>query len=347
MSQQKALLLEGKNGRFVVSTIPKPTSALAGELLIKVHAAALNPIDWYTQEGMFIDKYPAISGHDIAGEVEEVGDGVVGFKKGDRIMTQGMGWPFANEYGGFQQYARAVAELAAKIPQNITYSQAASIPLALATAAIGLYAESPNGAGLNPTFDTSVDYSGDTVLIIGGATSVGQFAIQLLRIVKFGHIITYASGKHQAYLKSLGATEFIDRKDVSFADLPGAVQRLTSAPIKVVFDGVGKHDSTLTGYEILASGGNLVILDPEFETIKDKGNDKNTVKVYGSVHPSATREFGKVMYKKLTELLEKDIVPNRVEILPGGLAGIAPGLERMKAGTVSGVKLVAHPQETL
>ncbi|KAF5336272.1 hypothetical protein D9758_016047 [Tetrapyrgos nigripes] len=289
-----------------------PTSALAGELLIKVHAAALNPINWYTQEGMFIDKYPAISGHDIVGEVEEVRDGVVGFKKGDRITH-------ANKQ-------------AMQIPQNITYSQAASIPLALATAAIGLYAESPNGAGLNPTFNTSVDYSGQAVLIIGGATSVGQF-------VKFGHIITYTSGKHQAYLKSLGATEFIDRKDVSFVDLPGAVQRLTSAPIKVVFDGVGKHDSTLTGYEILASGGNL--------TIRDKGNDKNTVKVYGSIHPSVTREFGKVMYKKLTKLLEKDIVPNRVEILPGGLGGIAPGLERMKAGTVSGVKLVAHPQETL
>jgi NADPH:quinone reductase-like Zn-dependent oxidoreductase len=72
---------------------------------------------------------------------------------------------------------RLINRLWKQIPENITYSQASSVPLCLATAAIGLYGASPSGAGLNPTFniDTSVDYSDQTILVIGGATSVGQF----------------------------------------------------------------------------------------------------------------------------------------------------------------------------
>ena len=86
MSEQKALLLESKNGRFVVSSIPNPTTASAGELIVKVQAAGLNPIDWKIQSyGLFYEEYPAITGSDIAGDVEEVGEGVVGFKKGDRV----------------------------------------------------------------------------------------------------------------------------------------------------------------------------------------------------------------------------------------------------------------------
>jgi NADPH:quinone reductase-like Zn-dependent oxidoreductase len=62
-----------------------------------------------------------------------------------------------------------------KIPEKLSYSQASSVPLGLATAAIGLYAEPPNGIGLNPSFDDSVDYSGQVALVIGGSTSVGQY----------------------------------------------------------------------------------------------------------------------------------------------------------------------------
>jgi NADPH:quinone reductase-like Zn-dependent oxidoreductase len=86
MSQQKALLLESKQGPFFVSTIPKPTSAPAGELLVKVEAAGLNPVDWIIQQtGRFYSEYPVICGSDIAAEVVDVGEGVEGFKKGDRV----------------------------------------------------------------------------------------------------------------------------------------------------------------------------------------------------------------------------------------------------------------------
>jgi len=83
--QQKALFLQSKQGQFAVGlrSIPKPRK---GELLIKICSAALNPVDYKIQEyGLFIEKYPALLGVDIAGLVEEVGEGVDTFVKGDRV----------------------------------------------------------------------------------------------------------------------------------------------------------------------------------------------------------------------------------------------------------------------
>lgn len=87
MSQQKALLLEKAKGAFVVSTVPilKPGP---GQISIKVIAAALNPVDWKIQAwDFFMKKYPAILGTDIAGDVEEIGEGVEGFSKGDKVYV--------------------------------------------------------------------------------------------------------------------------------------------------------------------------------------------------------------------------------------------------------------------
>ena len=85
MSQQKALFFQTpNNGDFVIGArdIPKPGP---GQVLVKIHAAALNPVDWKIRESGRIEKYPAILGLDAAGTVEEIGDGVDGFKNGDRV----------------------------------------------------------------------------------------------------------------------------------------------------------------------------------------------------------------------------------------------------------------------
>lgn len=83
--QQKALFLQSKQGQFAVGlrNVPKPGR---GEALVKIYSAALNPIDYKVQEsGMFVDTYPAVLGVDIAGIVDEVGEGVDTFLKGDRV----------------------------------------------------------------------------------------------------------------------------------------------------------------------------------------------------------------------------------------------------------------------
>lgn len=82
---QKALLLDAKFGKLVVDTIPVPKPG-PGDILVKVHAAALNPVDWKIHKyGIFVQTFPAILGSDISGDVEEIGEGVLDFKKGDRV----------------------------------------------------------------------------------------------------------------------------------------------------------------------------------------------------------------------------------------------------------------------
>lgn len=85
MAEQKALVLTVKQGPFEIRTVPK-YEPKPGQILIKVEAAALNPVDWGIQAfGILVERYPAILGEDVAGTVEEVGDGVTKFSKGDRV----------------------------------------------------------------------------------------------------------------------------------------------------------------------------------------------------------------------------------------------------------------------
>jgi len=82
---QKAFILDAKLGDFSVGTAPVPKPG-PGEILIKIKSAALNPLDWKIQKyGIFVEKYPAILGCDIAGDVEEIGEGVTEFQKCDRV----------------------------------------------------------------------------------------------------------------------------------------------------------------------------------------------------------------------------------------------------------------------
>ncbi|KAK7448451.1 hypothetical protein VKT23_013713 [Stygiomarasmius scandens] len=346
---QKALVLQAKFGSFTVTTVPKPTSALKGELLVKVQASALNPVDWKIQEyGWFVpdDEYPAIMGIDIAGDVEDVGEGVTGFEKGDRVFFSGSF--FSKEYAGHQQFSRISAEIAAKIPTDLSYSQAATIPLGFLTAAVGLYANEPLGLGLNPTLASDVkEFSGKTALVIGGSTSVGQYAIQLLRYLGVPNIIAYASAHQFSYLRTLGATTFVDRREVSFLDLPAAIKKVSSTAVELVYDAFSSCESQCAGYSVLSNGGKMVIVLPDEIEGKVEGDGKKIVHALGSAQPDTHREFGKRVFETFPKLIEEGtIVPNRVEDLQNGLEGILDGLKRLRNNEVSGVKLVAHPQET-
>ncbi|KAE9399386.1 GroES-like protein [Gymnopus androsaceus JB14] len=328
---QKVLFLEKSKGPFVVADAPilKPGP---GQLSVKVISAALNPVDWKIQAFDFIiQKYPAILGTDIAGDVEEVGDGVEGFAKGDKVFFQGF---FANEFAGFQQYTLILADIVGKIPSNIDYAQASSIPL-------GIH----HFRSLNPTFDSKVSFAGKPAFVLGGSTSVGQYAIQIFKFLGFSTIITYASARHTDFLKSLGATHVIDRGEVSVDKLAEAVKKIANAPIENVYDGVGDNASIVAALDSLTEGGKLASVDPQ---AKDRGDGKKVIPIFGSSHMPQNRDFCRILWKHLPRLLQDGtIVPNRVEKLPNGLAGIDDGLKKLKDNKVSGVKLIAFPQETV
>ncbi|KII89451.1 hypothetical protein PLICRDRAFT_53878 [Plicaturopsis crispa FD-325 SS-3] len=342
-SQQKALWLKSKQGAFEVG--PKDIQQPGpGELLVKVLATALNPVDWKIHAfGFLIEVFPALLGTDSSGTVEAVGEGVTAFKKGDRVVHPGF---FTNDKATFQQYTLVSADLVAKLPENISFDQAASIPLGLSTAAVGLY-NNGNGAGLEYAWEEAGrgKYAGKSIFISGGSSSVGQYAIQLAKLSGFSSIIATASPAHASLLTSLGATHVIDR-NLPAAEIAAAIMKSAGAPVTVAYDAISNADTEQIAYDALAPSGTLVLTLPK--SFKEtEGKDVSVVNVVGNVNLPPNKKLGVSLYARLTALLSEGLIkPNQVGVLPEGLAGIPSGLEKLKANKVSGRKLVVRPQET-
>ncbi|KAE9404930.1 GroES-like protein [Gymnopus androsaceus JB14] len=324
---QKALVIETAKAPFIIKSVPilKPG---AGELLVRIMAVALNPVDHAIQarDALPNVKYPAILGCDVAGIVEEIGQGVEEHAKGDRVFFNP---DWRANHGGFQQYTVISVDHLAKIPPQISYAEAASIPLTFCTAVIPLLAANPIGAGLNPTFDPTVSFKADSALVIGGSSSPYSSS-NTSAIAKSSPI---ASSKHSDYLKSIGATHVIDRTTLVYV---AYVQPWSIMEI---------------GYACLAHGGQMATAHPSPPKPEDaEATGRKTYGVFASTRIPSNIEFGKLMWKNISKLLEDGIIkPNRVEHVPNGLAGIAGALPRFEGGSagVSGVKLVVNPQETL
>ncbi|KAI0715793.1 GroES-like protein [Cerioporus squamosus] len=339
------------------SNWPVPTPG-PDDVLVKVIAAALNPGDWKVQEyGVTAigGTYPYISGLDGAGVVEEVGSQVKNLAKGDRVLFPGgIKKP---ERATFQQYSVQPAENVAKIPENVTFEQAASIPVCIATVATGIWAHGPDARSVDfpaPWEEGGLTkFKGQAAFIVGGSSSVGQYAIQLAKFQGFSPIIATSSLKHADYLKSLGATHVLDRS-LSPEAIATELQTLTAGhPITYAYDAIADETTQHVAYDALAPGGALVgtnyfayaILA---EKVKRDGGSKKVAYPVADLQSPGNKKLGVELYARLEDWLRTGVVvPNRVEVLEGGLNGIPGGLERLKANQVSGVKLVVRPPETV
>ncbi|KAI0071248.1 GroES-like protein [Panus rudis PR-1116 ss-1] len=349
--KQKALVVPAKQAPMVVDTIDvyKPE---AGEVLVRVDATGLAPGDWRIHDlGIFISEFPAVLGLDGAGTVVQVGEGVSNVIPGDRIMYQSN---LRNRSGSFQQYAAIPATGAIKIPANLSFDEAVTLPIAVGTALNGLYGpytpnEERSGAGLTPFWKGQ--YTNQPFVVLSGATSTGQLAIQFARLSGFSPIIVTASLKHTERLKSFGATHVLDRS-LPFDQQAAEIRKITKTPIPYIYDGIGGADTQKFGYDLLAPGGTLIdvmFATPEFKeaTAADTNSGKRLVWTHGGFNYKYFEELGSEFVPMLPELLEKgEIRPNVPEVLPGGLTAIPGGLSRLKNGQVGGKKLVVHPHET-
>ncbi|KAF5335770.1 hypothetical protein D9611_009685 [Ephemerocybe angulata] len=349
---QKALVVPAKGTDFVVDAafpIPVPGN---DQLLVKTKAVALNPVDYFMQKtGMFVETYPAVLGLDIAGEVVKVGEGEVAskFKAGDRVIFPGgLG---ISEKNGFQQYAVADAKFSAIVPPNVSYDEAATIPLGLFTAYYGLYEAVPKGLGLTSFAgpDGVQAYTGQAIFIPGGSSSVGTGAIQLAKLSGFKFIITTASLKHTDFLKSIGATHVLDRS-ITVDELRAALKEIEGLPeIKYAYDAIGDLDTSFRlALEAVVPKGNVVTVNPRLVYDSPDKDGKVTSKFMTERSSPSGEAHMRNLWGDLTRLLETGALKgSRPEILPGGLAGIPAGLDRLAKQEVSGVKLVARPEETL
>ncbi|WP_345817595.1 zinc-binding alcohol dehydrogenase family protein (plasmid) [Paraburkholderia sp. PREW-6R] len=212
----QAAWINGKGQPLVVAAAPILQLG-AHEILVRNRAIAVNPFDGVVQTlGSMVTPwvaYPAILGSDVAGEVVAVGASVTCFKPGDRVLGLALGIDrLANRAaeGAFQQYVILRQDAATALPDRISFEQAAVLPLAVATAACGLFLDDQL-ALQTPSIGQPVP-TGKTVLIWGGSTSVGSCAIQLAAAAGY-EVVTTASPKNFEYVKGLGASQVFDYND--------------------------------------------------------------------------------------------------------------------------------------
>ena len=205
------------------------------QVLIEMHATSINPIDWKIREGylkeMISFQFPVILGWDAAGVIVKKGDKVENFNIGDRVFAR----PQTTANGTYAEYIATEESLLAKIPDNISFEEAASIPLATLTA-----------------WQCLVDLGnlkhGEKVLIHAGAGGVGSMAIQIAKNLG-AFVATTGSGKNEEFLKDLGADLVINYEKQAFEK--------ELKDYDLVFDTMG-GDIQNKSYMILKKAGKLV-----------------------------------------------------------------------------------------
>ena len=222
---------------------PRPQVVAPTEMLIRVHAAGLNPVDSAIRDGqvkeIFPVKFPWIPGSDVSGVVEEVGGNVTRFKTNDEVFA------LLNpaKGGAYAEYVVVRESDVALKPKSLQHIRAAAIPVAAITA-------------WNALFETGQLQAGQRVLIHGGAGGVGHFAVQLSKR-KGAHVIATASAKNHELIFELGADEVIDYHAQKFENV--------ARNVDIVLDTIGS-DTQERSWKVLQKGGILVsIVQPPSE----------------------------------------------------------------------------------
>jgi len=232
MTNMKAVRVHDYGGVEVLrlEDAPRPQPGI-GEVLVRVHASSVNPIDWKTRAGYLKAHMPLprpfVLGRDVSGVVEATGPGVTAFRPGDEV--------YGLVSGAYAQYVVAKQSDLARKPRSLDHAHAAAIPLAALTAWQAL-------------FDKANLDRGQKVLIQGGAGGVGNFAVQLAKW-KGAHVIATASGRNQGFLREIGVDQPIDYEKTKFEDIVSNVD--------AVFDTIG-GDTQQRSFRVLKRGGVLV-----------------------------------------------------------------------------------------
>jgi NADPH:quinone reductase-like Zn-dependent oxidoreductase len=331
-----AYLTAAKAHPLELKSVPVWTPG-SNEILIQNRAIAINPIDGSLQRLAWLPlQYPTILGQDVAGEIIAVGSDVTAFKAGDRVLGHAMATATKRpQDAGFQTHTVLDERMASRIPDDLPFEKAAVVPLGLSTAACGLFQEAPF-LGLQLPTEPARKPTGETVLIWGGASSVGSNGIQLAKAAGY-EVVATASPKNFEYVKGLGASQVFDYKSESVVDdlvkafegktLAGVLDCIGFDAAKLSVDvakkvaGSGAVASTKGGVDELPEG---VTLTKIFGiTLRDNGVGKA---VYADYLPQA--------------LGSGTFVPSPEPLVQGkGLEHVQAGVDRLMEG-VSATKVV-------
>jgi NADPH:quinone reductase-like Zn-dependent oxidoreductase len=261
----KAIRIHNHGGAEVLQYEDAPRPRVrSGEVLIRVHAAGVNPLDWKMRsgslDGSIQHKLPLIPGWDVSGVVEEVGLGVSQFKKGDEVFA--MADPTRD--GAYADYIAVREATVAMKPKSLHHVRAAATPLSALTAWRSL-------------FDLGQLQAGERILIHGGSGGVGHFAVQLAKW-KGAHVVATASTKNQELLRKLRADDTIDYTSQRFEDV--------ARNIDIVLDTIG-GETQERSWAVLKKGGVLVSLVQS--PSKEKANQLGVRGMMCSVQPDGAQ----------------------------------------------------------
>src|SRR5437588_10635956 len=228
----KAVRLLEYGGQLVFNDVPTPAIA-RDEILVKIKSTAVNHLDLVKASGtarqiLPID-LPWIPGHEFSGVIEQIGSDVAECAPGDAVFgTSGM--------GAYAEYLAVKPAAIARKPANLTFEEAASVPVASQTAWQGIFTHGHLEKG-------------QTILIHGGAGAVGAYAVQLA-LHAGATVIATASGDDEAYLNSIGARRVIGYREAQF-------ETVLRQKVDMVFDLIG-GDTQKRSFLVLKEGGHLV-----------------------------------------------------------------------------------------
>ncbi|MFI1798671.1 NADP-dependent oxidoreductase [Streptomyces sp. NPDC020379] len=275
-ARMRAVIQETAGGPEVLKLVetdrpaPGPT-----EILVRVHAAGVNPTDWKTRErGSFYtgDTVPFTLGFDVSGVVEAIGDGVTLYAPGDEVY----GMPrFPHPAGAYAEYVTAPARHFAPKPRGLDHVQAAALPLAALTAWQALV-------------DTAGVREGQRVLIHAAAGGVGHLAVQIAK-ARGAYVIGTASAAKHDFLRGLGADELIDYREQDFAEVVRDVDTVLEAI---------SGDYPARSLRTLRPGGTLVSLLALTDEVRAEARERGIRATRMVVEP----DLGGL--KALTELVE-------------------------------------------
>lgn len=351
-SKMKAIVVNDNSAKVQEIPLPKirPTYLLA-----KVDSIALNPTDWKHINGKRAAPN-GLAGCDFSGTVIEVGpDATKSFKKGDRIACTTHGCNLSQpEDGCFAEYAMAKTDLCVKLPDSLSFEQAASFPLGCGTVAQGLYQKA---VGINlPDNPTK---SGETILIYGGSSATGSLGIQFAKLSGY-NVITTCSPKNNDFVKSLGASAAYDYKD---PECGKKINKDTNNKLKLIWDTIALESSAKICGDAISTenddgsaryGSILPVKLPGRSDVKTTFTFMYTI--FNDAFTKAGRDTPAIpedfeFAKKFFGIVEKLLAEGKLKTHPEqvgkeGLKGALQGMEDMKNEKVSASKLVYKVADT-
>ncbi|KAL5522724.1 hypothetical protein ACEPAG_8742 [Sanghuangporus baumii] len=325
-----------------LQTFPVPSPG-PGEVLVQNVAVASNPKDWKIP--LFTENYSSIEGNDVAGLIAKVGEGVTEYKGGERVAAFSKMRTLDSKYGAYAQYTVAPAATTFPIPQSTSFEDAATLPLAVATAFIGLHKR------LGIPEKSSGEQKG--IIINGASSSVGSYAVQLAK--RAGLFVIGIAGSAKDYAKELGTDVIVDYREHTGEALESAlVEAAKGKNVQHVYDAISEKGSIALLSRVLSKvspNGKgkvtyVLILSEDEQKQIPKGIETERTGVntaYGE-----DQEFAARFYRQIGQWLAASppFKTNRAKVLPEGLASVPKGLELLRTGQVHGEKLVYRIADT-